>query len=159
IRLYEPPRNDRSDCDLQVQATLVMPDGSRAEADLNCCGLLLSSDTDDTVMAEPNEGIHPEFVPEAWKQDPVLGARRRFRLQPSDDPWADGSPERDSHSLQVRDFTAAIADAYGLNLVADAYPSRPELSLMPASGEEQPLYVALNYYLLRGSRWTREGEF
>src|SRR5262249_22521568 len=48
-----------------------------------------------------------------------------------------------------------------LNLVADAYPSPLELMLrlMPVAGEEQPLYLMLNRYLLRGSRWTREGEF
>ncbi|MBI3911462.1 MAG: hypothetical protein HY320_11090 [Armatimonadetes bacterium] len=103
----------------------------------------------------PIQAQDPDAVPQVWKEDPVIGSRRRLDVTPSADPWAkqdgDGVP-----SVSMWDFLAYVAQAHRINLVADAYLWCGWMC-PPESPGEPPLYRVLNQYVLPSSEWTREG--
>lgn len=89
----------------------------------------------------------------------MLGARRPLRISRPTDPWTEhdrnGKP-----MVRLYDILPRLAEAYGIDVVADAYRfvgDQLDYEPLPA-GQELRLYYVLNQYALRTSRWTREGE-
>jgi hypothetical protein len=75
---------------------------------------------------------------------------RRCRLKASEENEAAGS---------LSDTLAAIAESYGINLVADAYRTeRSDLAALPV-GEALPLHEVLDRLVTPHAGWRREGEF
>jgi hypothetical protein len=95
----------------------------------------------------------PLDPPVVAEDDPVLGARRRLKLD-------DTIRERwKGHYGWLTRLLPAIAASYDLNLVADAY--RMEKARPPdlLADVETPLYEVLNRLVGPAARWTRDGAF
>jgi hypothetical protein len=95
----------------------------------------------------------------AWQRDPVLGTRRPFGVDPARAApgrrFAPGSPT----FLHVYEILPVLAEAYGVDLVADAYRAQRFSRQPPAAPQEMALYEALNRFLEYAADWTRDGEF
>jgi hypothetical protein len=95
----------------------------------------------------------------AWQRDPLLGARRPFGVDPvKAAPVRRFTPGQPS-ILHVYEILPALAEAYGINLVADAYRTQRFGRQPAAMPQELALYEALNRHLEHVGEWTRDGEF
>jgi hypothetical protein len=167
----------RSAEELQVRLHLEMGrEGSALRANLDLsCGALQSENGRDpgfgshfTITGasrprggEPLEASLTLAVPDEWQDDPVLGSRRPLRAGSPHHPWLRWSlhsPPRPS----PRTLLPAIAEAWGLDVVADGYRAtafaRYNSEPPWPQGEPLPLYQALNRYVLPGANWSREGD-
>src|SRR5207253_7033776 len=84
--------------------------------------------------------LPPEVPPPgpSCDADPVLGRKRPFKL----DLAALGPLNR--RGPRAFELLPAIAESYGVNVVADAYRRQRRLGAVPQSGQELPLYEVLN---------------
>jgi hypothetical protein len=97
-------------------------------------------------------------MPPSWKEDPVLS--RKCRLQPAPAPAGEAEAAAISdHSQQLPELLAALAESYGINLIADAYRSERSDGCPLLVGEERSLYEALSEYVAPYAGWRREGAF
>jgi hypothetical protein len=130
---------------LSVTPTTPMPAGSEGASPLP--GLMVPA----RAVSTPEGPASPAALA-SWAGDPVLGAKRRFPLALS----AAAAPDEVGSLNQI---LSAIAESYGINLVADA--DRTDAGALPElpAGEERALYEVLDRYVLPHARWSREGPF
>jgi hypothetical protein len=139
---------------LQIKPYTFVPDGRAAEFAVDTT-LTISAPWME-LRALPLQAIYPESVPEVWKQDPLLGARRPFRVK-AVHPWLRRRPVEEEGPT-VRDLLPPLAETWQVDLVADAYmPGVTSRNPWP-DGTEVALYEQLNRRLLETSDWSREGD-
>jgi hypothetical protein len=98
---------------------------------------------DDTVTA-----------PAGLSNDPILVRRRRFEMD-----VVIGDPRERTRFQFLNEALPRIAEAYEINLVADAYWERRQLPLPAPSAEERSLIETMNQYVRPRAHWSREGKF
>lgn len=105
----------------------------------------------------------PPAVDSAWEADPMLGAARSFAVSLA----VENRGEAEAGTLNA--VLPQIAEAYGINLVADAYRGEPlplpdltASTVHPTVGaetESRRLYEVLNLLVAPSARWSKEGDF
>jgi hypothetical protein len=109
----------------------------------------------------PPQVRYPEFVPDEWKVDALLGKTRTLSASPPANRWLWRNPNSPPPPV-TRDLLPAIAATWDLEVVADAYPGPDESRFTGPRDwpmeEESPLYRVLNRRALNMSHWTREGD-
>jgi hypothetical protein len=117
------------------------------------------------VVPVTASGIHQQPRPKAlspaeamalWGSDPVLGMRRLLAIERPKPRFPSRAAIQYPY-VRISDALPAIAQTFGVNLVADAY--RSWVVSVPPAPQEMALYEALDRYVLPGSRWEKQGEF
>lgn len=117
----------------------------------------------DRSAASENAAEAEPVVDPAWQADPILGARRPFTVSLATADRGDPTVGTLNHVLPQ------IAEAYGINLVADAYRAEPlplpdltagtERAPGAPAGPENALYEVLNRLVSPTAHWSRQGAF
>jgi hypothetical protein len=124
---------------LSISSAAVMPAGEPAPVLLPSLTLVGRGDAAPEAR-EPSQSYR--------KDDALLGRERRLppaRTGEGSDP--------------LIETLAAIAESFGINLVADAYRVEGSTASSLPSGEEETLYEALDQYVTPHAGWRREGAF
>lgn len=98
----------------------------------------------------------PEDAAARWGGDPLLGARRSFKMAPLE-PGVDLARTRTMRRLH--EVLPELARTFGVNIIADAYLGQRLPPQPPNTAQELPLYEVLNRHALPSGEWTREGDF
>jgi hypothetical protein len=138
---------------LQIKPYSFVPDGRAAEFSLDTT-LYIGGPAQLRVVQM--QMIFPEAVPEPWKQDPLLGARRPFRVEPIH-PWMH-TQRTQEEGPAVRDLLPPLAETWQADLVADGYESAWGSGDPWPDGTEVALYAQLNRRVLGTCHWSREGD-
>lgn len=92
-----------------------------------------------------------------WRSDPLLKLARPFGV----DPRKAAPRKRPSPSgvtfLHLYEILPELAEAYGINLISDAYWAQPFWVQPPAVPAEAPLYEVLRKYVAGVADWTKDG--
>lgn len=95
----------------------------------------------------------------AWRQDPVLGSRRPFRVDPRTAASGRRPPPGGRLFLHLHEILPEIAETYGLDVVADAYRAQYYGRQPPTDPAEMALWEVLLRHVAGVSDWTRDGTF
>jgi hypothetical protein len=165
LRLHLPDRAGATQAILQIKPRALMPEDAVAPRPA-LPFLVIAAGPD----ADPR-ATRPDAEDTAWAADPLLGRKARFSVvpEPASKGGRDGAPvgsgepaaaeSRPEEIGTLNYLLPLIAEAYQINLVADAYRTEEwSLSAFP-TGEEWVLYRLLQRVVQREAGCRREGEF
>jgi hypothetical protein len=109
-------------------------------------------------MGDPTRVADPA-AEAAWQRDPVLGARRPFVVDPVKAAHGRRLQAGRVVFLHTHEVLTELAEAYDLDLIADAYRAQGFGRQPPRAPTEMALYQALNRHLEHVADWSRDGEF